>query len=414
MLRGGYGLFYDAFSQDFFVGQLPFNTFNPGPAYNGIGPAPILFVGSGGTTSMLSPTQPVFTGYGASDVFTVAQNLTTPYVQVWNLNVEQQITNGVALQIGYVGSKGTHLFRYVDINQELPDGSYPYPDRGYVNRFESTAGSTYNSLQTSLKFQTWHRLNAQLNYTWSHSIDNASDGQDYVPNATQPDNSYNTAAERANSNFDTRQRLQFFWSYQLPDSEKAKALLSGWSLDGSLVVNTGQPVNVSWIDGYNYNFNGSGEYYGRPDLVGNPFAGTSAPAQFLNLSAFAVPCNNGSYDPNSATGCAAGGHFGNLGRNAFTGPGYTNLDLSLTKFFKIKETMGVQFRADFFNILNHPNFSNPLLPNYTVDMAQNGLSANGRGIGYLPITATPDVGIGNPFLGGGGPRDIQLALKFSF
>ncbi len=414
VLRGGYGLFYDAFSQDFFVGQLPFNTFNPGPAYNGIGPAPILFVGSGGTTSMLSPTQPVFTGYGASDVFTVAQNLTTPYVQVWNVNVEQQITNGVALQIGYVGSKGTHLFRYVDINQELPDGSYPYPDRGYVNRFESTAGSTYNSLQTSLKFQTWHRLNAQLNYTWSHSIDNASDGQDYVPNATQPDNSYNTAAERANSNFDTRQRLQFFWSYQLPDSEKAKALLSGWSLDGSLVVNTGQPVNVSWIDGYNYNFNGSGEYYGRPDLVGNPFAGTSAPAQFLNLSAFAVPCNNGSYDPNSGTGCASGGHFGNLGRNAFTGPGYTNLDLSLTKFFKIKESMGVQFRADFFNILNHPNFSNPLLPNYTVDMAQNGLSANGRGIGYLPITATPDVGIGNPFLGGGGPRDIQLALKFSF
>jgi outer membrane receptor protein involved in Fe transport len=414
VLRGGYGLFYDAFSQDFFVGQLPFNTFNPGPAYNGIGPAPIGFVGSGGTTSLLVPGQAVYSGYGASDVFTVAQNLTTPYVQIWNANFEQQITNGIALQVGYVGSKGTHLFRYIDENQALPDGSYPFPDRGYVNRFESTAGSNYNSLQASLKFQTWHRLNGQLNYTWAHSIDNASDGQDYVPNATQPDDSYNTAAERANSNFDTRHRLQLYWSYQLPEPSKWKALTSGWAFDGSLVWDTGQPVNVSWIDGYNFNFNGSGEYYGRPDLVGNPYAGTSAPYQFLNLSAFQVPCNGGSYDPNSGTGCADGGHFGTLGRNALTGPSYTNLDVSLTRTFKIRDTMAVQFRADFFNLLNHPNFSNPLLPNYTVDMAQNGLTGNGRGVGYLPITATPDVGIGNPFLGGGGPRDIQLALKFSF
>jgi outer membrane receptor protein involved in Fe transport len=414
VVRAGYGLFYDAFSQDFFVGQLPFNTFNPGPAYNGIGPAPIGFVGSGGTTSLLDPNAPVYTGYGATDVFTVAQNLSTPYVQVWNVNVEQQITNGIALQIGYVGSKGTHLFRYIDENQALPDGSYPFPDRGYVNRFESTAGSNYNSLQASLKFQTWRRLNAQLNYTWAHSIDNASDGQDYVPNATQPDNSYNTAAERANSNFDTRHRIQLYWSYQLPEPNKWKALAGGWSFDGSLVWNTGQPVNVSWIDGYNFNFNGSGEFYGRPDIVGNPYVGTSAPSQFLNLSAFQVPCNGGSYDPNSATGCADGGHFGSLGRNAINGPSYTNLDISLAKVFKIGENMGLQFRADFFNIFNHPNFANPLWPNYTVDMTQNGLTAAGRGIGYLPITATPDVGIGNPFLGGGGPRDIQLALKFTF
>ena len=127
MLRAGYGLFYDAFPQDLFVGQLPFNTFNPGPAYNGIGPAPIGFVGSGGTTSLLSPSEPVYTGYASNDVFTVKQNLSTPYVQTWNLNVEHQISNGVALQVGYVGSHGTNLFRYIDINQELPDGSFPFP-----------------------------------------------------------------------------------------------------------------------------------------------------------------------------------------------------------------------------------------------------------------------------------------------
>jgi hypothetical protein len=414
VVRAGYGLFYDAFSQDFFVGQLPFNTFNPGPAYNGTGAYPIQFVGSGGVTPVLVPGQPVYTGYGASDVFTVSQNLSTPYVQVYNLNIEQQISQGIGFQLGYVGSKGSNLFRYRDINQELPDGSYPYPDRGYVNQFESTASSNYNSLQASLKFRGWHRLTSTLNYTWSHSIDNASDGQDYVPNATQPDNSYNPAAERANSNFDTRQRLQWYWSYALPDANTMKALLSGWSLDGALVWDTGQPVNVSWIDGYNFNFNGSGEFYGRPDLVGNPFVGTNNPSQFLNLSAFAVPCNGGSYDPNSGTGCAAGGHFGSLGRNAFMGPPYTNLDVSLTKTFKLTEIVGLQFRTDFFNILNHPNFTNPLLPNYVVDMAQNGLTANGRGVGYLPLTATPDVAIGNPFLGGGGPRGIQFAAKITF
>ena len=317
VIRAGYGLFYDAYSQDFFVGQLPFNTFNPGPAYNGIGPAPIGFVFSGGVTPLLNANTPVYTGYASSDVFTVSQNLTTPYVQVYNLNIEQQITNGVAFQIGYVGSKGTHLFRYRDINQELPDGSYPYPDRGYVNQFESSAFSNYNSLQASLKFRTWHNFTSTFNYTWSHSIDNASDGQDYVPNATQPDNSYNPGAEKANSNFDTRQRFQWYWTYHMPSPSFAKAVLGGWSLDGSFLWDSGQPFNVSWIDGYSYNFNGSGEYYGRPDLVGNPFAGTSNPYQFLNLSAFQVPCNNGSYDPNSATGCDQGGHFGSLGRNAF-------------------------------------------------------------------------------------------------
>src|SRR5581483_3231344 len=117
ILRAGYGLFYDAFPQDLFIGQLPFNTFNPGPAYNGIGPAPIGFVGSGGTTSLLVANQPVYTGYASNDVFSVAQNLSTPYVQTWNLNIEHQIANGVALEVGYVGSVGSKLFRYLDINQ---------------------------------------------------------------------------------------------------------------------------------------------------------------------------------------------------------------------------------------------------------------------------------------------------------
>jgi hypothetical protein len=74
----------------------------------------------------------------------------------------------------------------------------------------------------------------------------------------------------------------------------------------------------------------------------------------------------------------------------------------------------VGLRADFFNVFNHPNFSNPVLPNFSVDMATNGIDASGKGIGFLPITATPDVGTGYPYLGGGGPRNIQLAARFTF
>ena len=411
VVRAGYGLFYDAFSQDFFVGQLPFDTFNPGPAYNNVPGAAIGFTG---TVNPILPGQAVFSGYATSDIFSVSQNLRTPYIQSYNLGIEQEIANGVAVNIEYVGSQGRKLFRYTDINQVNPaTGTQPYAIdglTGYINQFQSTAASNYNSLQASLRISSFHRLTSTLNFTYGHSIDNASDGQDYVTNATQPDNSYNPAAERANSNFDLRRALKWYWSYDLPKYETASWLTSGWSINGVIALSDGQPFNVSFIDGYSYDINGTGEYFGRPDLVGNPFAGTSGPAQFLNLSAFAAPCT---WDPVNG-GCLGGQHLGDLGRNAFRGPAYKNFDFSIAKTFSLGERFKARFAADFFNIFNHPNFTNPILPNFVVDVANNGVAPNGRGIGFLPITATPDVGGGNPFLGGGGPRDIQLSLKLTF
>ena len=116
--------------------------------------------------------------------------------------------------------------------------------------------------------------------------------------------------------------------------------------------------------------------------------------------------------------CIAGTqHFGNLGRNAFVGPGYADLDFSLSKENKLTEHLKMQLRVDVFNLLNHPNFANPLLPNFSVDFLQNGLAVagtQGAGKGFLPLTATPDVGVGNPFLGGGGSRNIELAVRLSF
>src|SRR5579859_7829484 len=352
VVRSGWGLYYDAFSQDFFVGQLPFNTFNAGPAYNGIGPNPITF--SFSPTAVLQPGVQVFapSTFGATNVFTVDQKLRTPYIQVYNLNIEQELAKNVALQVGYVGSAGRKLFRFLDLNQTNPaTGTVAFPALGFVNQFQSSASSSYNSLQASLHLRDWHRLTSTVSYTWSHSIDNASDGQDYVPNASQPDNSFRPDLERASSNFDLRHHFSWAYGYRFPDPQSMKLLTNGWGLDGVLTLNAGQPYNVNYL--FEGNFNGSGEGFGRPDLVGNPFAGTHTPGNFLNLSALQVPCavdGSGNCIPGTQ-------HFGNLGRNAFTGPTYKNLDFSLVKDTKINERVSLQFRVNAFNILNHPNFA---------------------------------------------------------
>jgi hypothetical protein len=152
----------------------------------------------------------------------------------------------------------------------------------------------------------------------------------------------------------------------------------------------------------------------------------SNPANFLQLGSFAMPCtNNGSYS-GSASDCVPGTrHYGDLGRNALSGPTYKQWDFAIYKNTAISERMTLQIRADFFDILNHPNFANPVLPAFIADPAANINTAcgcgfappgNGRetGNGAYQITATGDVGIGNPFLGGGGPRGIQLAAKLTF
>jgi len=424
VVRAGWGLFYDAFSQDFFAGQLPFNTFNAGPAYNDIGgPAPVLFSNTAALATTAGPctapaipvpnsslcAPPVFTNFGATDLFTVDQRIRTPYIQNYNLNVQQQLASGVVLQIGYVGSAGRKLFRYRDLNQSIAGGPLPYPDFVYINQFESTANSNYNGIQTTLRLRT-HGLASNVNYTWAHSIDTASDGLDFVPNASQPDNSFNVHNERASSNFDTRQRLSWNFVYAFPRANHLKGLLSGWTLNGILSMQTGQPVNVNYL--FEGDFNGSGEYFGRPDVVGDPQAGRHPPNAFLNAEALAVPCT---WDA-AASSCVPGTqHFGNLGRNAFKGPSFQQFDVSLVKNTRLRERLSMQWRIDCFNVFNHPNFSNPLLPGFSVDFLNGSAPGrNGRGIGSIPITATPDVSGGNPYLGGGGPRNLQLAVKFQF
>ncbi len=426
VVRAGWGLYYDAFSQDFFIGHFPFNTFNPGPAYNGIGPDAILAgsatVADADDNLVIVPGTPLFSFSPTTDAWTVDQKIRTPYIQNYNLNIEQQFGSNIAVQIGYVGSTGKKLFRFRDLNQLDPaTGNAPFPAFVYVNQFESTATSNYNGLQLQLKVRGWHGLTSSMSYGWSHAIDNASDGEDYVPNAAQPDNSLNPRAEKANSNFDRRQNFTWNFAYEFPKT--GSRLTSGWALEGILRIADGQPYNLNSFEGYN----GTGEFFERPDVIGNPFAGTRTPDRILNLGAFAAPCTWSPVDEACIDGTQ---HFGNLRRNAFVGPNFRNFDFSLVKDTKLGEKANMQWRVDFFNLFNHPNFSNPLLPNFVVDLETNGLVApaagdsrcaaapftgcRALGQGFLPITATPDVGIGNPFLGGGGPRNIQLAVRFSF
>jgi outer membrane receptor protein involved in Fe transport len=419
VIRSGGGIFYDVFSQDFFLGQVPYNTSPPGPAYNDIGPKPILSTSA--VASPITSGQPVFTGFGASsNLFATAPRMPTPYMYNYNFNVQQQISKPVVLEVGYVGSAGHHLFRFRDINQQMLTcqlgvsctANFPYPDYGYINYLETSANSIYNALQTQLRVHNLHGFESILNYNYSHSIDNASDGTDFEPNAAQPNDSYRVDLERGNSNFDVRHRFTWMANYRLPSPKSTGAwskLRSGWALTSVLTLQTGQPFQVNF--NYSGDWDGTGEYFPRPDVIGNPYAGRSLPNQVVNLSAFKVPCQ---YDA-STSACVPGTqHIGTEGRNSLWGPPFKQWDVAFYKDTAINERLKMQFRADFFNVVNHPNFTNPFLPTFFAACDNTGINANGVCEGYLPTTATGDVGEGNPFIGGGGPRGIQLAIKFTF
>jgi outer membrane receptor protein involved in Fe transport len=457
VVRAGFGVFYDAFSQDFFTGELAYDTDNTGPAYNTVGRNPIYI------TSALNPALPTGTGALAGDsiiqpgvavfdpasvmpgttvqqsVFTVSQNLRTPYVYNYNLNIQQEIVHNTVLEVGYVGSAGRKLFHFLDINQPsqaeitaadlacncINSFSVPRPfDTAanvsalapmppfVVNQLQTSANSNYNSLQVSLTQRNWYHFNNQVAYTWSHSIDTASDGQDYVPNASQPNDSTNVAGNKGNSNFDTRNRFVLTSTYDVPSARSLGKFGSGWALSGVATIMSGHPFSLNYF--YEGDYDGSGEGFGRPDVVAPIQYNHGNPAEFLNLSSFAIPCTlngSGTEDIDCVPGTR---HFGNEGRNSLIGPNYRDLDFAISKMTSITERWKVQFRTDFYNIFNHPAFASPLLPSFFADAATNGFNANGTSAGFYPLKATSDVGLGNPILGGGGPRSIQFALKFLF
>ena len=442
VLRAGYGIFFDSFSQDMALGHLPYAPFfDPGPAYNNIGPAPILSTGAvGGTIVSGSPVfAPTTTCDFECDVFGFDRNIKTPYMENYNLNIQQQIGSKAVLQVGYVGSQGHRLWRFFDLGQPsaaainaadvacgcINDfGSAARPLAGnpygafYVLQENSSGKSNYNSLQASFRVNGWHGITSIVNYVWSKSLDNSSDGEDFEPNAAQPNDSTQPNLEYGPSNFNVPHRFTWIFGYDLPRMDGSmQKLRNGWGMNSSVTLQSGQPFQ------FNYNFqddfSGSGNGFDRPDVVGPIVYHPHDPSNYVDLSAFAIPCTiNVAVATGTAADCAIGSrHYGNLGRNALHGPTFKQWDLAIYKNTAITERLKMQLRAEFFNVLNHPNFANPFLPAFIADPGVNGFGVSGNrevGLGGYPIVATGDVGIGNPFLGGGGPRGIQLAAKFTF
>jgi carboxypeptidase family protein/TonB-dependent receptor-like protein len=455
VIRAGFGMFFDAFSQDMVLGHLPYAPFfDPGPAYNNFGPAPILSTGLSSDTAEfgIASGSPVYAATSTCnfecDVFAFDRNIKMPYMENYNLNIQQQIASKAVLQVSYVGSQGHRLWRFTDISQPsqaqinaadvacdcINDfGGAARPFNGnpfgafYVLQENSTGKSNYNALQTSFRINGWHGVTSVVNYVYSKSLDNSSDGEDFEPNASQPNDSTRPGLEYGPSNFNIPHRFTWNFSYDLPTMGGSwKKLKNGWGINSVLTLQSGQPFHLN----YNFqdDFSGSGNAFDRPDVVGPIVYHKRDPFNYLDLSSFAIPCTvidaaHGGTANGFASDCALPSsglydrHFGNLGRNALSGPTFKEWNFSIYKKTAITERVSMKFGVDFFNVLNHPNFANPLLPAFIADAGAGGFALNGNrevGGGPLPITATGDVGIGNPFIGGGGPRGIQFAAKITF
>ena len=454
-VRAGFGMFYDAFSQDMVLGHLPYSPFfDPGPAYNNFGPAPITeALASGGPivagSPLFLPTSPA--NCFECDVFAFDRNIKTPYMENYNLNFQQQVSSKTVIQVGYVGSQGHRLWRFFDISQpsqaqitasDCPNGVATIPCPGgaitgaygvprnyigsnfpygafYILKENSTGKSNYNALQASLRITGWHGVTSIVNYVYSKSLDNSSDGEDFEPNAAQPNDSTNPQLEYGPSNFNIPHRFTWNFGYELPKmGGNWQRLKNGWGINSILTLQNGQPFQLN----YNFedDFSGSGSGFDRPDVVGPIKYNPRNPFNYLDLSSFAIPCTVNGVATGLAADCLPGTrHFGNEGRDSLHGPAFKEWNFAIYKTTAITERVSMQLRADFFNIVNHPNFANPFLPAFIADAGAAGFAVNSTGTrevggGGYPITATGDVGIGNPFLGGGGPRGIQLAAVFKF
>jgi hypothetical protein len=304
------------------------------------------------------------------------------------------------MNLAYVGTKGTHLLTESYVNVENPiSGLRPYPDFSQIPWRGSIGNSSYNALAVSLKRNFSRGLLLSANYTWSHEIDDGSNGSGDGDSLTPQNVScfppgVPACGERASGAFDARNVFNANVVYELPfgvgksylsQPGLMRTVFGSWQVSGIVYARTGFPTSLTTsATGPDGNTNEQ-----RPNLVpGQPlYLGGS-----LNPGAFCTP---GTQDPLYPGGtCPAG--FGNVPRNILRGPGVWQTDLALSKRLPITEQLQVQFRAEVFNVFNSAQFANP-----------NGLiSASDFGIIYLPLNTTP--------IGTGTPRQFQFLLKLQF
>jgi len=372
------------------------------------------------------------------DSWSIDRNARTPYAQQFNTNLQYELLRNTSLQVAYAGSRGVKLFRSVAENQApiaslkhpitnmvigqvitdntIENASLRAPMQGVSTAFftlnQSTAQSTYHSLQTTLNRRFSRGLEFSASYTFSRSIDNASnpgggansdgsvDRGGGVDTAAIWGNQLSARANRGLSDFDRTHYFALSYLWDLPDpafargSIAARLLFSNWQLSGIVIAMSGLPVDIIDPSG--------GTLYGlfgaRPNwapAANRRTALTNIPAGFyFNPSAFAVTTVQpgqsipSAHDPTAVTS-EGGTDIGNVGRNVLRGPSQSNLDFSVGKRFPVTESKGLEFHADFFNPFNHPNRDNPI--------SDISVSDFGRIASFSSS-----------------PRIVQLSLKFNF
>jgi hypothetical protein len=388
------------------------------------------------------------------------RGLRTPYVHQYNLGVQSEFRKGLLFEAAYVGARGRKLFRQVAINQaELASPQKPItnavtgavittnttgnallraPFQGVsINGFsmnESTAESSYDSLQLSLTGRISERTQLLAAYTFAKSIDNASgtgggagitglvntgavnDSSSILGNQNNPN------ANRGVSDFDRTHRFVLSYVWDLPKprfgTQSRIVRLTSWNWRSSAILTAMSGLPIDIVD------TGAGSFYGlsngasplaRPNLATGMSCGNanqSVPTgSFFNATVFARPTvQSGQPIPSSsgtATAAAVGTDIGNVGRNCLRGPRQVNVDLALGKLFPLAESRNFEFRAEFFNLFNHPNFANPI-------SNLNALFASGGSVNQTTGQVVNPGNFGRIISTSNNPRILQFALKFDF
>jgi hypothetical protein len=376
VLRGGFGIFYDLGYGDtgLVTGSVPFASSN------------LLFFAPFPLTTAQATPPPFTLNAPYGPIYATDPNLISPRTYQWNFAIEQSLGASQTFSVTYVGELGRDLLRYeeyVDPNANFGSG---------VLVTTNAASSNYNALQLQLKRRLAHGLQALASYTWSHSLDNASsDAATYNTSSF-----YNPSLDRGDSDYDIRNSFSAALNYDIPAPHLtgvAAALLRSWAVDTYFLAYSAPPVDLIGSEIY------APPYVSilRPDIVsGQPFYLYGSPypgGKAFNPAAFKAP---------------PAGQQGDLGRNVLRGFGAWQQDFAVRRQFQFTERVGLQFRAELFNIYNHPNFGPPgnMLgtPQFGVSSqtyAQN-LGSGGLGGGFSPLYQV------------GGPRSVQLALKLVF
>ena len=306
------------------------------------------------------------------------------YNEVWNLSVQRAITANTAVEAEYVGSRTVHADSATAVNIPLPGsgaipGRRPYPQLAAFTTIRWDGWATFNALTLKMTRRFNSGLSFEADYTFSKSLDDASDAGTTNAEYNLPQNVYSPALEAGPSSFDHRHRLTGNAVYDLPFARNSAGwrhrLLGDWRASGILIIQSGAPftvnlssaqdvANIGLINGMNVQ---------RPNLLASPNDRPKTPERWFNTDAFALPALY---------------TFGNSGRNIVSGPGLANLDLSLQKKWVLHENQALEFRLDAFNALNHPNFN---LPGRIFGAANFGV-----------VTSAQDA------------RELQLALKLIF